>query len=127
VHVSTGRLQDTDTVEIVFQILNSATPPATASYEAAAGRIQQSKCTGGDGGSAWECLAPHSADLLAEGTLAGCDGLVAADKLVYTAMQLRRKTETGDTVTVGNLYKGASAPPACNSSIYGAVITIARQ
>jgi hypothetical protein len=127
VHVSTGRLQDTDTVQIVLQILNSASPPSAANYESAADRIQQSKCTGGDGGSAWECLAPYAADLLAGWPLASCDGLVAADKLVYTAMQLRRKTETGETVTVSNLYKGASAPVACNSSIYGAIVTIARQ
>jgi len=127
VQVSTGRLQDTDTVHIVFQILNSTTPPSNANYESAADRIQQSACAGGDVGSAWECLAPHAADLLSGWPVAGCDGLVAADKLVYTAMQLRRKTETGETVTVSSLYKGASAPVACNGSIYGAIVTIARQ
>ena len=127
VHVPTGRLQETDTVQIVFQILNSTTPPLSSSYESAAARIQQATCAGGDAGSAWECLAPQSADFLAGWPVAGCDGLVAADKLVYTAMQLRRKTETGDTVTLSHLYKGASAPVACNSSIYGAIVTIARQ
>jgi hypothetical protein len=127
VRVSTGRVQETDTVQIVFQILNSATPPAEANYESVAGRVQRSACAGGDGISAWECLAPHAADLLTGSPLAGCDGLVAADKLVYTAMQLRRRTETGETVTVSNVYKGASAPAACNSSIYGAIVTIARQ
>ena len=63
VHVPTGRLQETDTVQIVFQILNSTTPPSSSSYESAAARIQQSTCAGGDAGSAWECLAPQSADL----------------------------------------------------------------
>ena len=41
VHVPTGRLQETDTVQIVFQILNSTTPPSSSSYESAAGRIQR--------------------------------------------------------------------------------------
>ena len=127
VHVSTGRVQDTDTVQIVFQILSSATPPSLANYASAADRIQRSTCAGGDGSSAWECLAPQAADLLAGWPIADCDGVVAADKFVLTAMQLRRKTETGDTVTVSNLYKGAGAPVRCNASIYGAVVTIARQ
>ena len=127
VHVSTGRIQDTDTVQIVVQILSSATPPSSANYDSVADRLQRSTCAGGDGSSAWECLAPRAADLLADWPIADCDGVVAADKLVFTAMQLRRKTETGDTVTVSNLYKGASAPVRCNSSIYGAVVTIARQ
>jgi len=127
VYVSTGRIQDTDTVQIVFQILNSSAPPSSADYESSADRIQRSPCAGGDGSSAWECLAPQAADLLAGRPIAECDGIVAADKLVFTAMQLRRKTETGDTVTVSNLYKGASAPVRCNASIYGAIVTIARQ
>jgi len=127
VQVSTGRIQDTDTVQIVVQIVSAATPPSSSNYDAAADRIQQSTCAGGDGSSAWECLAPRAADILAGWTSAECDGLVAADKLVFTAMQLRRKTETGETVTVSNLYKGATAPPRCNNSIYGAIVTIARQ
>jgi len=80
-----------------------------------------------EGGSAWECLAPRAASILAGWSIANCDGLVAADKLVYTAMQLRRKTETGEAVTVNNVYHASSAPPACGNSIYGAVVTIARQ
>jgi hypothetical protein len=127
VHVSTGRLQDTDTVQIIFQILNSATPPSADHYNSAADRIQRSPCEGGDGSSAWECLAPRAAELLADWPIVDCDGFVAADKFVFTAMQLRRKTETGETVTVSNLYKGASAPVRCNSSIYGAIVTLARQ
>ena len=77
--------------------------------------------------SAWECLAPQAAKILAGWPLANCDGLVAADKLVYTAMQLRRKTETGDTVTVNNLYRGSEAPVACGNSIYAVVVSIARE
>ena len=126
-HVSTGRLQDSDTLEIVFEILNAGGAPSAAQHESAADRIHQSACAGGDGGSAWECLAPQAASILAGRSVANCDGLVAADKLVYTAMQLRRKTETGDTVTVSNLYRASAAPVACGSSIYGAVVTIARQ
>jgi len=42
-------------------------------------------------------------------------------------MQLRRKTETGDTVTVSNLYRASDAPVACGNSIYSVVVTIARQ
>ena len=89
--------------------------------------LQGAKRDCGDGASAWECLVPRAADILAGWPAAGCDGLVAADKLVYPSMQLRRKTETGDTVTVNNLYRGTDAPAACGSSIYGAVVTIARE
>jgi hypothetical protein len=128
--VSTGRLQDSDTVQIVFEILNisnGGTVPSSTNHEAAADRVQQSACTGGDGSSAWECLAPQAASILAGWPVANCDGLVAADKLVYTAMQLRRKTETGETVTVNNLYRASDAPAACGNSIYGVVVTLARQ
>ena len=125
--ISTGRLQESDTVQVVFEIINAGTAPSSSNYESAAERIQRSMCAGGDGGSAWECLAPQASDILAGWSLVNCDGLVAADKLVYTAMQLRRKTETGDTVTVNNLYRAASAPVACGSSIYSAVVTIARE
>jgi len=127
VQVSTGRLQDSDTVQIVFEILNTRNALSSANHESAADRIQQSACAGGDGSSAWECLAPQAASLLAGWSVANCDGLVAADKLVYTAMQLRRKTETGETVTVSNLYRASDAPVACGHSIYGVVVTIARQ
>jgi hypothetical protein len=127
VQVSTGRLQDTDTVQIVFGMLNSASAPTSANHESAADRIQHSTCAGGDGSSAWECLAPQAANILAGWSVANCDGLVAADKLVYPAMQLRRKTETGETVTVSNVYRGSDAPAACGSSIYGVIVTIARQ
>ena len=64
-------------------------------------------------------LAFYSRDLMHD--------LVAAEKLVYPSMQLRRKTETGDTVTVSNVYRAANAPAACGNSIYGVVVTIARQ
>jgi len=127
VQASTGRLQDTDTVQIVFELLNSAGAPSNANHESAADRIQQSACAGGDGSSAWDCLAPQAAKILAGWPLADCDGLVAADKLVYTAMQLRRKTETGDAVTVNNLYRASEAPVACGNSIYAVVVSIARQ
>jgi hypothetical protein len=127
VQVSTGRIQDSDTVQIVFEMLNASTAPSSAHHEAAADRIQRSACAGGDGSSAWECLAPQAASVLAGWTVASCDGLVAADKLVYTAMQLRRKTETGDTVTVNNLYRASDAPVACGNSIYAVAVTIARQ
>ncbi len=133
VQVSTGRIQDTDTVQVVLEMLsilrvpNNSNAPSNGNHESAADRIQQSMCAGGDGGSAWECLAPQAPSLLAGWSLANCDGLVAADKLVYTAMQLRRKTETGDTVTVSNLYRASDAPVACGHSIYSVVVTIARQ
>jgi hypothetical protein len=128
--VSTGRLQDSDTVQIVFEILNISNggkAPSSTNHEAAADRVQQSACAGGDGSSAWECLAPQAASILAGWSVANCDGLVAADKLVYTAMQLRRKTETGETVTVNNLYRASEAPVRCGNSIYGVVVTLARQ
>lgn len=127
VQVSTGRIQDSDDVQVVFEILNAGGAPSSANYEAAADRIRQSACAGGDSGSAWECLAPQAPSILAGWSVANCDGLVAADKLAYTAMQLRRKTETGDTVTISNLYRASDAPPACGNSIYGVVVTIARQ
>jgi hypothetical protein len=127
VQVSTGRIQDTDTVQIVFEMLNSASAPSSANYESATDRIQRSMCAGGDGSSAWECLVPQAADILAGWSVANCDGLVAADKLVYPAMQLRRKTETGETVTVGNIYRASDAPVGCGNSIYGVIVTIARQ
>jgi hypothetical protein len=126
-HVSTGRIADTDTVQIVFEILNGATAPSRADHETAADRIQRSACAGGDGSSAWECLAPQAPNILAGWPAGGCDGLVAADKLVYPATQLRRKTETGETVTVNNVYRGSDAPAACGNSIYGVVVTIARE
>jgi hypothetical protein len=125
--VSTGRLQDTDAVQIIFEMLNASIEPSSANHESAADRIRESTCAGGDGGSAWECLAPRAASILAGWSIASCDGLVAADKLVYTAMQLRRKTETGETVTVTNIYRASDAPAACGNSIYGAAVTIARQ
>jgi hypothetical protein len=127
VHVFTGRIQDTDTVQIVFGLINASGSPSTANHESAANRIQQSACAGGDATSAWECLVPQAADILGGWPVAGCDGLVASDKLVYTAMQLRRKTETGDTVTVNSVYRASDAPAACGGSIYGVVVTIARQ
>jgi hypothetical protein len=127
VQVSTGRIQDSDTVQIVFEMLNMGSAPSSANHESAADRIQQSACAAGDGSSAWDCLAPQAASILRGWSVANCDGLVAADKLVYTAMQLRRKTETGDTVTVNNLYRASDAPVACGNSIYGVVVTIARQ
>jgi hypothetical protein len=127
VQAITGRLQDTDTLQIVFELLNSSGEPSAANHQAAAERIQQSACTGGDDTSAWDCLVPQ-ADAILEGWPTGsCDGLVAADKFVYTAMQLRRKTETGDTVTVTKNYRASNAPPGCGFSIYGAVVTIARR
>jgi len=42
-------------------------------------------------------------------------------------MQLRRKTETGETVKVSNVYRASDAPAGCGNSIYGAALTIARQ
>lgn len=133
VQVSTGRLQDSDTLQIVLEILNipdtpnRSNAPSSANHESATDRIQQSACVGGDSGSAWECLVPQAPGILAGWSLANCDGLVAADKLVYTATQLRRKTETGDTVTVSNLYRASDAPVACGNSIYNVVVTIVRQ
>jgi hypothetical protein len=127
VEVATGRIQDTDAVQIVFALLNASGEPSVANHEATAERIQQSACAGGEDSSAWECLAPMAAALLEGWPLANCDGLVAADKLVYTAMQLRRKTETGDTITVTKNYRAADAPPGCGHSIYGAVVAIARR
>ena len=127
VQVFTGRLQDTDTLQIVFELLNSSTEPSAANHEAVAERIQRATCAGGDDASAWDCLVPDAAALLEGWPVANCDGLVAAEKLVYTAMQLRRKTETGDTVTVTKNYRASNAPPGCGFSIYGAVVTIARR
>jgi hypothetical protein len=126
VQATTGRIQDTDTVQIVFELLNANGEPSVASHEAAAERIQMSECAGGEDMSAWDCLAPNADRILEGFTLSGCDGLLAADKLVFTAMQLRRKTETGDTVTVPKNYQAANVPPGCGLSIYGAVVTIAR-
>jgi hypothetical protein len=128
--LSTGRLQDSDTLQIVFAMLNisdGATAPSSANHDRAAGLIRESACAGGDASSAWDCLAPRATSLLAGWTLAGCDGLVAADKLEYTAMQLRRKTETGETVKVTNVYRASDAPAACGNSIYGVALTIARE
>jgi len=128
--VSTGRLQDSDTLQIVFAMLNisaGATAPSSANHDRAAALIRESPCAGGDASSAWDCLAPQAAGILAGWTLGSCDGLVAADKLEYTAMQLRRKTETGETVKVSNVYRASDAPAACGNSIYGAALTIARQ
>jgi hypothetical protein len=130
VHTSTGPLQDSDTVQIIFELVNlfdGGSGPSAVNYGSAADRIQQSTCAGGDGSSAWECLAPRAAGILEGWAVGNCDGLVAADKLVYTAMQLRRKTETGETVTVNNVYRGSAAPAACGNSIYGVAVTIARQ
>jgi hypothetical protein len=127
VQASTGRIQDSDTVQIIFEMFNAATAPSSANHESAAARIRQAICAGGDGSSAWECLAPQAPDILAGWSVTTCDGLVAADKLVYPSMQLRRKTETGDTITVNNVYRASDAPVACGNSIYGVVLTIARQ
>jgi hypothetical protein len=126
-HVSTGKLQESDTLQIVFAILNMAAPLSAERHQSVADRVQQSACAGGDGATAWDCLAPDAAKIVAGLPIAGCDGLVAADKLIYTAMQLRRKTETGDTVAATNVYRGSDAPPVCGNSIYGATITIARE
>ena len=127
VQAVTGRLQDTDTLQIVFELFSASTEPSAANHEAVAERIQRTSCAGGDDASAWDCLAPDATALLEGWPVANCDGLVAAEKLVYTAMQLRRKTETGDTVTVTKNYRASNAPPGCGFSIYGAVVTIARR
>jgi hypothetical protein len=127
VQVATGRLQDTDTVEIILQLLNSTRDPSEEDHQSVAARIHQTPCAGADGASAWDCIAPLADSIVAGWPLAGCDGLLAADKLAYTAMQLRRRTETGDTVTVSNLYRGTPAPAGCGQSIYAAIVTIARQ
>jgi hypothetical protein len=127
VQVSTGRLADTDAVRIVYGIVNAAGEPSAADHQLLTTRIHESACEGSDGTSAWDCLTPLAPSLVEGMNLTGCDGLVAADKLAWTAMQLRRRTETGDTVTVSSLYRGLSAPPACGQSIYSAVVTIARE
>jgi hypothetical protein len=127
VQVSTGRLQDTDTLEVVYHITNASGDLTDAHHSSMTSRIHLTSCAGADGVSAWECLGQQAAALVADLPLDSCDGLVAADKLAYTALQLRRKTETGDTVTVNNLYRGVSAPAACGQSIYAAVVTIARR
>ena len=41
VQVSTGRIQDSDNVQVVFEILNAHGAPSSANYEAAAAQIQQ--------------------------------------------------------------------------------------
>src|ERR1700680_4859802 len=41
VQVSTGRVQDTDTVQIVFEMLNAAVVPSSANHEPAAAPIAQ--------------------------------------------------------------------------------------
>jgi hypothetical protein len=127
VQVMTGRLQDTDTLEIVYQIVNASRDLSDDHHGSMTSRIHLSSCAGVDGASAWDCLGEQAAALVAGVALEACDGVVAADKLVYPALQLRRKTETGDTVTVNNLYRGLSAPTACGQSIYAAVVTIARR
>jgi hypothetical protein len=127
VQAFTGRLQDTDTLQIVFALLNAGAEPAAAIHESIAERISRTACAGGDDASAWDCLVPEAGALLEGWAAPNCDGLLAADKLVYTAMQLRRKTETGDTVTLTKNYRAANAPPGCGFSIYGAVVTIARR
>jgi hypothetical protein len=127
VQAVTGRLQDTDTLQIVFELLNSSAEPSAANHQTLAERIQRTICAGGDDASAWDCLVPDAGTLLEGWPVANCDGLVAAEKLVYTAMQLRRKTETGDTVTLTKNYRASNAPPGCGFSIYGAVVTIARR
>jgi len=127
VEAVTGRLQDTDTLTIVFELLNSSGEPTAENHQAAAERIQRTECTGGDDASAWDCLVPQADAVIAGWPAGSCAGLVAADKLVYTAMQLRRKTETGDTVTITKNYRASDAPPGCGFSIYGAVVTIARR
>ena len=127
VQAITGRLQDTDTLQIVFELLNSSAEPSAANHQTLAERIQGTMCSGGDDTSAWDCLVPDAGALLDGWPVANCDGLVAAEKLVYTAMQLRRKTETGDTVTLTKNYRASNTPPGCGFSIYGAVVTIARR
>jgi hypothetical protein len=127
VKVVTGRLEDSDSIQIVYQIFNAGESPSSSNHESVATRIQQSKCEGGDGVSAWDCLSPLADQLVAGLPFSRCDGLVGAEKLVFTAMQLRRRTETGDTVTISNLYRGIAAPAACGQSIYSAMVTIARQ
>jgi hypothetical protein len=127
VQVTTGRLEDTDTVEVLYHVLNASRDLSDTHHGSMTSRIHLSPCAGADGVSAWDCLGPQAAAIVADLPLDACDGLVAADKLVYPALQLRRKTETGDTVTVNNLYRGASAPVTCGQSIYAAVVTIARR
>jgi hypothetical protein len=127
VQVVTGRLQETDTVEVVFHVVSASGDPTRSNHDAAADRIHQSTCTGGDAVSAWDCLADQAPMLLDGWQLSNCDGMLGAEKLVFTAQQLRRKTETGETVTISNNYQGAAAPAACGHSIYGVIVTIARQ
>jgi hypothetical protein len=127
VQLATGRIQDTDTVQIVFHLSNASSEPSGVNHQTAADRIAKSTCTGGEETSAWDCLVPQAATILEGWPVAGCDGLVAADKLVFTAMQLRRRTETGDTITITKNYRASDAPPGCGFSIYGAVVTIARR
>jgi hypothetical protein len=121
------QVADSDTVQIVFQLFSGADAPLPANFDAAADRIRQSSCAGGDAESAWNCLAPQSATLTNGWPLAGCAGFVAADLFVYTGMQLRRKTEAGETATIGHTYQATAAAPGCGQSIYGASVAIARQ
>jgi hypothetical protein len=127
VQLSTGPVQPQDGVEIVFQIFGSSSAPSRMQHETMADRIRRTACAGGDEGSAWSCLRPLAADLLEGLSLAGCDGVLAADKLVYTGRQLEMKTSAGKTATVSSNYGGASAPAGCGQSIYGTRVTIARQ
>ena len=94
--VSTGRLQDTDTVQIVFEMLNASIEPSSANHEAAAARIQQAACTGGDGGSAWECLAPQAASILGGWSIGSCGGQASVHGDAAQKENRNRRDRHGD-------------------------------
>jgi hypothetical protein len=124
---STGPVGDNDTVEVVVQILNVLRPPSQAQYESMAERIRSTTCSESDTGSFWPCLFSQSADILDGLAVSGCDGIVAADLLVYTGAELEMQTDSGRVATVSRTYGATSAPAGCNQSIYGARVTMTRE
>ena len=59
VQAATGRIQDTDTVDIVFELLNSSGDPSAANHETVAERIQRTACAGGDDSTPGSVSSPR--------------------------------------------------------------------
>jgi hypothetical protein len=125
VMVSTGPIQDRDTVHFVVEVVNSSMPPSDANYRSTADRIEQSSCSSTSGATSWDCVVMQSAALLAGWPIGKCEGFVAADKLAFTGAELRERTEAGGSIDLGKFYQRSTAPAGCTSnSIYGADVVI---
>jgi hypothetical protein len=130
VQMYTGNLAPTDRVEVIFNVINSVNfIPSGRDYESAAGAIRNGVCRSsnraGDS-SGWACIFAAIPTILAEWKFADCDGLVAADRVVFTGADLDRlvpnpgnlpaQPEIARSFTWSRNYHGLDSPPVSGSN-----------